>query len=131
MQLQRQHEHSVQTNQSSMEINSSCVTTHVQEMSKMGQTKDRREGKATEPYTTDLTSNNSEQLGARKKLSPLFIYIYIQKQRPHKMIATLSPSNVSITGMVKILAYMPQSAKHEDRGHIGHRDKRQKNEIDQ
>ena len=112
-------------------MNSSCVTTHVQDMSKMGQTKDRQEGKATEPYTTDLTINNTEQLGARKKLSPLFIYIYIQKQRPHKMVATLLPSIAQRIEAATNPTYTPQSAKHEDRGHMGHRETKQKTEIDQ
>ena len=131
MQLQRQHEHSVQTNQSSMEMKSSCVTRHVQNMSKMGQTKYRLGGRATEPSTTDLTINNSEQLGARKKLSLLFIYIYIQKQHPRKMVATLLPLIAQRIDAAKKPAYTPQSTKHEDRGHMGHHETKQKNEIDQ
>ena len=131
LKLQRQHKHSVQTNQPSTEMKYSCVATHVQNMSKMGQTKIRLGGKATEPSTTDLTNNNSEQFGTRKKLPLLVIYIYIQKQRPHKMVAGLLPSIVQRIDAAKSPAYTPQSAKHEDRGHMGHREIKQNNEINE
>ena len=131
MKLQRQHEHSVRTNQPSTEMKYSCVTTHVQDMSKMGQTKIWLGGKATEPSTTDLTNNNSEQFGTRKKLPRLVIYVYIRQQRPHKKVAVLLPLIARRVDAAKRPAYTPQSAKHEDRGHMGHRETKKNNKINQ
>ena len=74
------------------------------------------------------TLNNLVQ---EKNLPLLFIYIYIQKQCPHKMVTALLPLIAQRIDAAKSPAYTPQSAKHEDRGHMGHRETKQNNEIDQ
>ena len=132
MNLQRHHEDSVQTNQPSTEMKYSCVVTHVQNMNNMGQTTLHQGIKATEPSTVYLKKQKLKTFGRRRKLPLLVIYVYIRKQRPHKIVAGLLPSIARRIDAAKSPAYTPQSAKQEDRGHVGHGDKRQtKNEIDQ